>query len=128
MDWPILSLVTFLPLVGVVLIAFIPADNPENSRRVALWVSGGTFIVSLLIWFNFDRTTAAMRFVEEAAWMPMAGIAYRVGIDGISMLFVLLTTLLTPLTSLLTLCQWLPVLYLGLYIGLLWLLLLHFVL
>ncbi|MEQ8226640.1 MAG: NADH-quinone oxidoreductase subunit M [Rhodospirillales bacterium] len=97
MDWPILSLVTFLPLVGVVLIAFVPSDNPENARRVALWVSGGTFLVSLLIWFNFDRTTADMQFVEEAAWMPMAGISYRVGVDGISMLFVMLTTLLTPL-------------------------------
>ena len=97
MDWPILSLVTFLPLVGVALIAFVPADNPENSRRVALWVSLGTFLVSLLIWFNFDRTTADMQFVEEAAWMPIAGISYRVGVDGISMLFVLLTTLLTPL-------------------------------
>ena len=97
MDWPILSLVTFLPLVGVALIAFVPADNPENSRRVALWVATGTFLVSLLIWFNFDRTTAAMQFVEEAPWMPIAGISYRVGVDGISMLFVLLTTLLTPL-------------------------------
>ncbi len=97
MDWPILSLVTFLPLVGVALIAFVPADNPENSRRVALWVAVGTFLVSLLIWFNFDRTTADMQFVEEAAWMPIAGISYRVGVDGISMLFVLLTTLLTPL-------------------------------
>ena len=97
MDWPILSLVTFLPLVGVALIAFVPSENAENARRVALWVSGGTFLVSLLIWFNFDRTTADFQFVEEAAWMPIAGISYRVGVDGISMLFVMLTTLLTPI-------------------------------
>ncbi len=97
MDWPILSLVIFLPLVGVLLIAFVPSDNHENARRVALWVSCGNFLLSLLIWVEFDRTTAEMQFVEEAAWMPMAGIAYRVGIDGISMLFVLLTTLLTPI-------------------------------
>ena len=96
-DWPILSLVIFAPLIGVVLIAFIPADNPENTRRVALWVSGGNFLLSLLLWTGFDTSTAQMQFVEQVKWMPIAGISYHVGVDGISMLFILLTTLLTPL-------------------------------
>jgi len=100
MSWPLLSLVTFLPLVGALFILLIRGDAPvvaRNARYVALWTSLITFALSLFIWFDFERGTAAFQFVEEVPWLPSLGISYRMGLDGISMPFVLLSTLLTPI-------------------------------
>ncbi|HRK94807.1 MAG TPA: NADH-quinone oxidoreductase subunit M [Rhodospirillales bacterium] len=97
---PILSLVTFLPLVGAAFIATIrgePAVVARNARNVALLTAAATFVLSLGIWFNFDTSQAGFQFVERSEWMPTFGIAYHMGVDGISMLFVLLTTLLVPI-------------------------------
>jgi len=100
MSWPLLSLVTFLPVVGALFILMIRGDDEtvhNNARWVALWTSLVTFALSLFIWFNFDRGTADFQFVEKADWLPAFGISYHMGVDGISMPFVLLSTLLTPL-------------------------------
>src|SRR3546814_5166259 len=64
---------------------------------MALWASLVTFVVSLFLWFNFDRDSADFQFVEQADWIPAFNINYHMGVDGISMMFVLLSTLLTPL-------------------------------
>ncbi|MBE1709214.1 MULTISPECIES: NADH-quinone oxidoreductase subunit M [Mesorhizobium] len=97
--WPILSLVTFLPLVGVLLILFI-RDDSENARRniraIALLTTTFTFIISVFIWTGFDNSQSGFQFVEKAAWLD-SGISYHMGVDGISMLFVILTTFLMPL-------------------------------
>ncbi|WP_421912479.1 NADH-quinone oxidoreductase subunit M [Mesorhizobium sp.] len=97
--WPILSLVTFLPLVGVLLILFIN-DDSENARRniraIALLTTTFTFLISLFIWTGFDNSQAGFQFVEKVAWLD-SGISYHMGVDGISMLFVILTTFLMPL-------------------------------
>ncbi|MBZ9753858.1 NADH-quinone oxidoreductase subunit M [Mesorhizobium sp. ESP6-5] len=97
--WPILSLVTFLPLVGVLLILFIN-DDSENARRniraIAFITTAFTFLVSLFIWAGFDNSQAGFQFVEKVAWLD-SGISYHMGVDGISMLFVVLTTFLMPL-------------------------------
>ncbi|RUV35359.1 MAG: NADH-quinone oxidoreductase subunit M [Mesorhizobium sp.] len=97
--WPILSLVTFLPLVGVLLILFIN-DDSENARRniraIALLTTTFTFIISLFIWTGFDNSQSGFQFVEKVAWLD-SGISYHMGVDGISMLFVILTTFLMPL-------------------------------
>ncbi|TIR42348.1 MAG: NADH-quinone oxidoreductase subunit M [Mesorhizobium sp.] len=97
--WPILSLVTFLPLVGVLFILLIN-DDSENARRniraIALWTTGITFIISLFIWTGFDNSEPGFQFVEKFAWLD-SGISYHMGVDGISMLFVILTTFLMPL-------------------------------
>lgn len=97
----ILSIITFLPLVGVFFIlVFIRGDEEavaRNSRYTALWTSLVTFAVSLSLWFGFERGTPEFQFVEEQAWIPSLGLTYRMGVDGISVLFVLLSTLLTPL-------------------------------
>lgn len=95
---PLLSIVTFLPLVGAAFIFL--ARGPEeivarNARSVALWTTTITFLVSLLIWLNFDNSTATFQFVEKGEWIG-AGINYHMGVDGISMLFVILTTFLMP--------------------------------
>ena len=98
-SFPILSLVTFLPLVGAGFILTIRGDEgvvARNARGVALWTSLFTFVVSLFIWYRFDPATVAFQFREEAEWMPAFEISYRMGVDGISLFFVLLTTLLTP--------------------------------
>lgn len=97
---PFLSLVTFLPLLGAVFILAIrgePDVVARNARNVALLTSTATFLLSLGIWFNFDPGTAAFQFEERALWMPAFNIAYHMGVDGISMPFVLLSTLLIPI-------------------------------
>ncbi|WP_119418123.1 NADH-quinone oxidoreductase subunit M [Desertibaculum subflavum] len=100
MTWPLLSTVTFLPLVGVLFILLFIREDSElakrNIRMVALWTTIITFAVSLLIWKDFDPRTADFQFVERGEWIG-AGIAYHMGVDGISMFFVLLTTFLMPI-------------------------------
>jgi NADH-quinone oxidoreductase subunit M len=92
---PILSLVTFLPIAGAIFIALLSREAVQNIRYTALWTTIITFLISLLIWFNFDQTTAGFQFVEERDWL--GPIKYKMGVDGISMLFVILTTFLMPL-------------------------------
>ena len=99
-DWPLLSLVTFLPLAGVIFILFVRGDEAtvaRNSRYIALWTSMAVFLLSLPLWIGFDPTTAEFQFVEKVAWIPGANINYHMGLDGISLFFVLLSTLLTPI-------------------------------
>ena len=99
-ELPILSLVTFLPLVGALFILVIrgePDIVARNARNVALWTTVITFALSLVLWFGFDRGSADFQFVERAEWMPGFGIAYHMGVDGISVLFVLLSTVLMPI-------------------------------
>ncbi|MCI5075789.1 NADH-quinone oxidoreductase subunit M [Oricola sp.] len=96
---PILSLVTFLPLVGVLIILFINDDSDlarRNIRMVALLTTAFTFLISLLIWIGFDTADPGFQFVEKVDWLD-SGISYHMGVDGISMLFVILTTFLMPL-------------------------------
>lgn len=99
-DWPLLSTIIFLPLIGAAFILLVRGDEQtvaRNARNVALWTSVITFLLSLLLWFGFDTTTADFQFVEKAVWFPGFNINYHLGIDGISLFFVLLTTLLIPL-------------------------------
>jgi NADH-quinone oxidoreductase subunit M len=98
--FPLLSLLTFLPLVGAGILMFIRGDDAvvaANARWTALWTSLIVFGLSLILWFSFDKTSADFQFVEQAVWMPDFGLAYHLGVDGISVLFVLLATLLTPI-------------------------------
>ena len=97
---PLLSLVIFTPLIGVLFIMIMRGEQEEiarNARLSALVVSLFTFALSLLILFNFDATSADFQMVERATWLGGLGIEWRVGIDGISLWFVLLSTFLTPI-------------------------------
>ncbi len=97
---PLLSIITFLPLLGAGFILMIRGEEHDvarNARYVALWTSLITFVLSLLLWTNFDRTTADFQFEEKVVWIKALGINYHMGVDGISVLFVLLSTLLTPI-------------------------------
>ncbi|MGE4246854.1 MAG: NADH-quinone oxidoreductase subunit M [Parvibaculaceae bacterium] len=97
--WPILSTITFLPLVGALFILVIRGDDAvavRNMRWTALSTTIITFLLSLLLWLNFDPGTAGFQFEERYAWLG-GSMSYHMGVDGISVLFVLLTTLLMPL-------------------------------
>ncbi len=97
-DWPLLSLVTFLPLVGATFIFFIRGEEEvvaQNSRAVALWTALVTFLLSLLIWAQFDPADPGFQLVEKSPWLSGLGINYYMGVDGISLWFILLSTLLT---------------------------------
>ena len=98
-DWPILSTVTFLPLVGVFLILLIRDEGAaarRNIRNVALLTTVFTFVLSLFIWAGFDNGYAGFQMVEKVEWLG-SGISYHMGVDGISMLFVILITFIMPL-------------------------------
>ena len=101
--WPLLSLVTFLPLVGAAFILMARGEDAVvagNARFIALWTSLIVLALSLVLWIGFDSSTAAFQFVERANWVTLGGftIAYHMGIDGISLFFILLSTLLTFLS------------------------------
>jgi NADH-quinone oxidoreductase subunit M len=97
MDMPILSTVIWLPIVGGLLLLALGQSRDEQVRWVALVVSTLTFVVSLGLVTGFDGSTAAMQFVEQAEWIPALGAAYALGVDGIAMPLIVLTTSLTPL-------------------------------
>ncbi|WP_395710792.1 NADH-quinone oxidoreductase subunit M [Reyranella sp.] len=99
-SWPILSLVTFLPLVGALFCLVVngPKEAVErNCKSIAIVTSLVTFLISLLLWARFDVTKAGFQFEEKADWVPALHVGYHMGIDGISLFFVLLSTLLTPI-------------------------------
>jgi NADH-quinone oxidoreductase subunit M len=99
MNFPVLSAVTFLPLVGAVLLIFLPKERGNLLRYVALVFALATFVVSLSLYFNFDGATPEPQFVEQSAWLGY-GINYHLGIDGISLWLILLTTFLFPIAVL----------------------------
>jgi NADH-quinone oxidoreductase subunit M len=99
--WPILSVVIFLPLVGALFIATLSEDEEgaRNARWVALWTTLITFAVSLILVWRFDASTADFQFVEKRPWLGGA-ITYSLGVDGISLPFVILTTVIMPISIL----------------------------
>jgi len=98
-DIPLLSLTIFLPLLGALVILLIKEDenSVNNIKKVALWTSVGVFLLSLLIWLQFDSTNAGYQFEEKFRWFNDFNFYYHVGIDGISLFMVILSTFLTPL-------------------------------
>ncbi len=98
--FPILSLLTWLPLVGGLFIMTVRGEESvvaSNARWAALWTSLIVFAISLVLWAKFDISDPGFQFKESLSWMPEFGVGYRMGVDGISVLFVLLSTALTPI-------------------------------
>ena len=102
MQLPILSILVFFPLMGIVLLCFLDRKNHKVLKGVTFGLSLLEFLFSLPLWFRFDSHTQAMQFVERYPWFPSYGISYYVGVDGFSLLLILLTTLLTPICLLAT--------------------------
>ena len=96
----ILSAVTFLPVLGAAVVFLLPRRGEDLVKVTALATSLVTFAVSVPLFTRFDASLSAYQFVEQRAWMPTLGVSYHVGVDGISLLLVLLTTFLMPLVIL----------------------------
>lgn len=100
---PVLTTLVLLPVIGALLVLLLGRGRDQLARQLALGVAVVTFGVSLYMWLGFDPASADYQFVERHAWLPDLGISYHVGIDGISLLLVVLTTFLTPIALL---CSW----------------------
>ena len=99
MNFPILSSLILLPSIGALFILLSKSkdqSNYQSSKYVALFVSFANFFISLYLWYIFDPNITDFQFVENRSWLP-GFINYKVGIDGISILFIVLSTLITPL-------------------------------
>ena len=98
-EWPLLSFTIFLPLLGSLIILFIKEEesSSENIKWAALFTSLGTFILSCLIWFLFDSKINSYQLVEKYKWFQDFNFYYHIGVDGISLFMILLSTFLTPL-------------------------------
>lgn len=103
MTLPLLSLITFLPSSGIFFLSLIHKNDENNARAVGLWISIITFILSVILWANFDVYNAEYQFIEKYEWIRGYNIFYLMGVDGISLYFILLTTFLVPLCIL---CSW----------------------
>jgi NADH-quinone oxidoreductase subunit M len=105
MNFPILSSLIALPIAGALALLFVRDDEQNEAviRNVALVVSVLVFVETLLLWMRFDPASAEFQFVERHAWIPTFGITYAVGVDGISLLLLVLTGFLTPIALL---CSW----------------------
>jgi len=99
----LLTLLVLVPLAGGAALLLVGAGRDRLVRQAALAVSLVPFALSLLVWAGFDAASADYQFVERHAWLPDFGISYHVGVDGISLLLVVLTTFLTPISLL---CSW----------------------
>lgn len=97
---PILSLLIFTPLAGALIVSLIPKQNTGLMRGVTLGVTLLVFVISLPLFFNFDNARIAFQFEEQLEWIPAMRATYHVGVDGISLLMVMLTTFLSPLVIL----------------------------
>ena len=96
----LLTFILFTPVAAAVLLLFVPRDNKNLIRWVAFIASFIPFILSMLTWFRFDSTLAGFQFEEKFIWYGALNSSFHLGIDGISLSMVLLTTLLTPLAIL----------------------------
>ncbi len=96
----LLTLILFTPTLGAVILFFLPGENKNLIRWAAFLLSFIPLALSLALWFQFDSTQAGFQFEQRAAWYPAINSSYHLGVDGISLTMVLLTTLLTPLSIL----------------------------
>ena len=98
-NWPLLSVIIFLPLIGSIIILFIKEDDvtSNNIKWSALLTSIGTFILSLTLWFQFDYLNPSYQFEEKFRWFDDFNFHYHIGVDGVSLFMILLSTFLTPI-------------------------------
>lgn len=104
-NFPILSILTFLPLIGALFVVLVKGTDIDRIRKnavnVGLFISLTVFVLSVIMLFEFDGSTHEFQFVEKVIWFESLNLTYHMGIDGISVFFVMLATLLTPICILL---------------------------
>src|SRR5512138_2051724 len=91
MNFPILSIITFTPIVAAVLMLLLPAQRKNEARAVALAAATFALILSFWVYFSYDQAQAGYQFVKEYNWLPQLGITLKFGVDGMSAPLVLLT-------------------------------------
>ena len=98
MNFPILSSLILLPIVGALFLFFTKDKDGNNytAKYVALFTTVVNFLISIYLWFSFDQSTSSFQFLEDRTWIE-GFVNYKVGVDGISILFIILTTFITPL-------------------------------
>jgi len=94
LSFPYLSTIIFLPVIGAIIIALLPGANPRRMKLTAAVFAAVSFVLSLAVFFMFDRGMAGPQFVERASWIPSLNVQYLMGIDGLSLPLMVLTTLL----------------------------------
>ena len=96
MDFPILSSIIFIPFIGSLFILLSKSQNNQSAIYVSIFTSFANFILALFLWYSFDPTYIGFQFIEEKNWIS-GYIKFKLGIDGVSILFIVLTTLITPI-------------------------------
>src|SRR6266540_3072315 len=91
MNFPVLSIITFIPTVAAVVMLLLPAQRKNETRAVALAAATLTLILSAWVYFNYDQAAAGYQFIERYNWLPALGISLYFGVDGMSTPLVLLT-------------------------------------
>lgn len=99
-DFPMLTAITFLPIFGGFILVGLNASQHQLARWVAIGFSFAPLALALLLWKSFDPTSGGLQFTEQANWIPALGVQYFVGVDGLGLLMVLLTAIVTPLALL----------------------------
>jgi len=94
LSFPYLSTIIFLPVIGAIIIALLPGANPRRMKLTAAVFTAVSFVLSLVVFFTFDRGLAGPQFVERASWIPSINVQYLMGVDGLSLPLMVLTTLL----------------------------------
>jgi NADH-quinone oxidoreductase subunit M len=100
MEFGLLSLILFIPVAGAAAVAFTPGRNPALLKVVGLIASTVAFVASVWLFLVFDGSRGDMQFIEKMEWIPTLHVSYHLGIDGISLLLIVLTTFLTPIALL----------------------------
>lgn len=96
------TVVLFLPMAGLIILLFLREEQARNIKLVALGTSIVTFLFSLVLWAQFDPNNTSLQFVQQTAWIPSLNISYYVGVDGLSLFLIILTTFITPLAILIS--------------------------
>ena len=98
MNFPILSAITFIPLLGALLVLLIPKEDEQTIKRLSIGISVIPLVLSIILWLSYRTTPGGMQFEELASWIPAIDVYYHVGVDGLSVPLVFLTTFLTTLS------------------------------
>ena len=99
-EFPLITALTFTPLIGAVGLAALNLQNKELARRLALGFGLVSLLMAGLLWKRFDPASVELQFVERHAWIPTLGVQYFVGVDGLGLLMVLLSAIVVPMAIL----------------------------
>ena len=98
--FPLLTILTLVPLIGALVVVGLGAEQRRFARWLSLGFSFGALALALALWHQFDSASGDLQFPERHAWIPMLGVEYRLGVDGLGLLMVLLSAIVVPMAML----------------------------